>query len=263
MYTLLDSSQHFEFLDGEAKRLASQLVSLITPIEKDLRIAAGTDFAKLCADGSFFSLKDGHLAFKRGGSNLFFYNEGDLVGLEGAVHKIQGEISSEFGVVADRFSMADLFGPSAAPQVSQAALKYMSVHYQAMVELNSTLLKGEVALSPEIKHFEPGTVIIEQGDPADLVYTLVEGRADALVDGVKVGEIGPDQVFGMLAVVTGTPRTARVVAVSKCLAIAIQRERFIELIQQKPHTVLKLIEDMANTIVSLNTQVVGLSKPVY
>ena len=103
-------------------------------------------------------------------------------------------------------------------------------------------------------HYQAGETIIHQGDTADRVYTLLEGSADALCDGVKVGEVHPNEIFGALAVFTRQPRMASVVATSDCTLLAVRKEEFIELIEHQPQICLGLIEEMAAKINQLNGQ---------
>src|SRR5690606_38374202 len=97
-------------------------------------------------------------------------------------------------------------------------------------------------------HFKSGDMIITQGDEAEWVYTLLEGTAEALCDGVKVGDIHPDEIFGALAVFTRQKRMASVVATSDCTVLTVRKHEFIELIEHQPHICIGLIEEMAAKI---------------
>src|SRR5690606_4208817 len=110
--------------------------------------------------------------------------------------------------------------------------------------------------------FRSGETIIQQGTMADRVYTLLEGTADALCDGVKVGEIHADEIFGALAVFTRQERIASVVASRDCTVLAVRKEEFIDLIDHQPQICVSLIEEMAAKINQLNTQLLHLSAKV-
>jgi CRP/FNR family transcriptional regulator, cyclic AMP receptor protein len=109
-------------------------------------------------------------------------------------------------------------------------------------------------------HFVAGEAIIAQGQMADLVYTLIEGSADALRDGVKVGEIHENEIFGALAVFTGQPRMASVVARTDCTVMMVDKDEFIQLIERQPQVAIGLIEEMASKINDLNNQLLALKK---
>lgn len=114
--------------------------------------------------------------------------------------------------------------------------------------------------TPGFSNFAPGDTIINQGDNADLVYTLIEGHADAVCDGVKVGEIHQNEIFGALAVFTGQPRIASVVARTECTVMMVNKDDFVQLIYQQPQISVGVIEEMAAKINELNSQILSLKK---
>lgn len=109
-------------------------------------------------------------------------------------------------------------------------------------------------------HYAAGDIIIAQGDEADLVYTLIEGQADAVCDGVKVGEIHQNEIFGALAVFTRQPRIASVVARTECSVMMVNKDDFIQLIYDQPQIAVGLIEEMTAKINELNNQLLALKK---
>ena len=74
-----------------------------------------------------------------------------------------------------------------------------------------------------------------------------------------VGEINTDEIFGAIAALTATRRTASIIAKTDCTALVVQSDRFKNLITVRPDTVTKLVEDMARTIISCNAKIVDLS----
>ena len=62
-----------------------------------------------------------------------------------------------------------------------------------------------IAYTAEVVRFEPGEVIVQQGDPADAVYIIAEGEAEvwlADADGhtMRLGTMGRHTLFGETAV---------------------------------------------------------------
>ena len=55
-----------------------------------------------------------------------------------------------------------------------------------------------------------GTVLIRQGEPAGSAFIVRTGRLEVLVGDTVVRELGPGQVLGELALLTGEPRSATV-----------------------------------------------------
>lgn len=86
----------------------------------------------------------------------------------------------------------------------------------------------------EYRSFPAGATIIEQGDDSTDVFTLIDGRAIAIQDGIKVGEIVEGDIFGAIAAFTGSKRQATVVATQDCVVRAIARKTFVALLKEKP-----------------------------
>ena len=105
-------------------------------------------------------------------------------------------------------------------------------------------------------------MIIQQGSKDNEVFTLMSGAAQVIVNDTIVGEVKRDEVFGAIAALTGTPRTATVKAASQCSVLVVPDTHFKELLKSRPDTMTKLIEDMARTIISGNEKIVALSKKI-
>ncbi len=61
---------------------------------------------------------------------------------------------------------------------------------------------------PERRLLSQGETLVEQGDPGDELYLLLDGVLTVEVDGKEVGEIGPGAILGERALVEGGTRTA-------------------------------------------------------
>lgn len=57
-----------------------------------------------------------------------------------------------------------------------------------------------------------GELVVAEGEPGVGFYVIVDGDAAVSVDGELVRALGPGDVFGELALVTGRPRSASIVA---------------------------------------------------
>ena len=106
--------------------------------------------------------------------------------------------------------------------------------------------------------YPSGSVIIQQGDPADDIFSMVEGLAEVLVNDMAVAKIRPGELFGTMAALTGSHRNATVRAMESCSVIRVPKDRFFELIRSRPAAVQGLLVDMAKSISELNEEVVAL-----
>lgn len=72
-----------------------------------------------------------------------------------------------------------------------------------------------------------GDTIVRQGEPGDDFYLVSDGRVRVTVDGAEVGELGPGEGFGEIALLRDVPRTATVAAVEDTTLHALDRAQFL------------------------------------
>ena len=113
---------------------------------------------------------------------------------------------------------------------------------------------------PGFRRYNAGEMIIQEGDAANEVYELMSGEATVTVQGEQVGRVNAGELFGAMAALTRTARTASVVADKPCMVMSIPMEHFNELLRTQPRTGLALMENMAQQILSLNRELVDMKK---
>jgi CRP-like cAMP-binding protein len=99
--------------------------------------------------------------------------------------------------------------------------------------------------------YEAGQVIFNQGDQGDCMYVILEGdvrieTTDRLIDTISEGEI-----FGEMALVDDSPRSASAVADSRCKVVPIDKSRFTRATQINPYFALQVMGVMAQRLRNL------------
>jgi CRP/FNR family transcriptional regulator, cyclic AMP receptor protein len=259
MYGLFEIPQEaIEFL-ARARPFLPQVLARVTRLEQGKLLSATRDlYANHDRVGKVYVLTEGVLTFSVAEANLFNYEHGDLVGLEHACGLVQGKYSSEFAVRADEYRMSDIFSAAGSSELALPWTQYLVNRLNAERLIIAALTRGEREFQPTVRAYKAGEQIVEQGAMAQHVFTLIEGAAEAYVNGVKVGDVLQDEIFGALATLTKTPRTATVIATTNCLVLSLDGEKFLALIKNRPATVLTMVQGMARTIMALNKQVVEL-----
>lgn len=79
-----------------------------------------------------------------------------------------------------------------------------------------------------------GRHLTDEDTPGQEVVVIIEGTADVLQHGQAINQIGPGQFVGEIALVTGRPRTATVVATSPVHALVIEGHAFRRLLDEAP-----------------------------
>lgn len=104
----------------------------------------------------------------------------------------------------------------------------------------------------------PGTdTLFRQGDAGDALYFVVSGRLRVLVEGGDaapraVREVGHGETVGELALLTGEPRSATVVAVRDTDLGRLSREGFDALLKRHPEMALRLTRVLAQWLARSN-----------
>ena len=103
-----------------------------------------------------------------------------------------------------------------------------------------------------------GDELFAQGDPGEDFYVIVEGTAEARVDGDRVGSLDAGDFFGEMALIDGGDRTATVVATSPMSLLVLSRNDFNTMLSTAmPHVAPKLMQVMGERIRELQKRVGG------
>lgn len=86
--------------------------------------------------------------------------------------------------------------------------------------------------------FDPGQVILREGDPGDTMCLVMEGTVRVETNTpsgtVQLAELGRGACIGEVSVLTGRHRTATVTAVTAVTAVAFARHRILRLLDEHP-----------------------------
>ncbi|MCO6452263.1 MAG: cyclic nucleotide-binding domain-containing protein [Caldilineales bacterium] len=100
--------------------------------------------------------------------------------------------------------------------------------------------------------YAAGTVIFEKGAAGDMMYAVAEGEVDIIVGGAAVAAIGTGEIFGEMALIDHSPRSATAVASTDCRLVAIDERRFQFLVQQNPFFALDVMRVLAKRLRTMN-----------
>jgi len=210
---------------------------------------------------SVYLIKDGTINETFDGRLIVVHESGDLIGADGLLqHKITA-YENDFAVTVDEYNGSEfidaIFGDKGKLTVWTQYLTCLSQSYQLLM---CHFSQQDPAFNPEYRHYNKGDMIIEANTEGDEVFTLMSGSAKVMNNNTEVGVINKDELFGAIAALTNTKRTASIIAASNCETIVVKSESFRGLLATRPNTVQKLITDMARTVVSCNDKIIELSK---
>jgi CRP-like cAMP-binding protein len=256
-------AQDFFVLNQQYKRLVAALLESVEIPSIPLEIEA-TDNALLRgleADKIYY-IESGSLSARYRERTVYLLEDGDLLlpdVVGGADQEVAVSFASENGAKLAGYPalefMRRVFADVNATKLwTRLLITQMGMH----LRLSAALTDDDTHATPGFEIYNPGDVMIRQGDRADYVFNLTEGSAEVVVDGVTVGGIEEGEIFGAMAVLTNADRTATVMAKTRCSVVKVPKEQFADLIKSNPTTIHSLLIDMANSIVNLNEQLVGL-----
>jgi len=104
-------------------------------------------------------------------------------------------------------------------------------------------------LEPNPLIFSAGQTIFNIGDHGDLMYAVLEGEVNIIVNNTITETTIVGGVFGEMGVVDDDHiRTATAVAKTDCKLVAINRKRFMFLVQQTPYFAVEIMQILAGRL---------------
>jgi CRP-like cAMP-binding protein len=112
---------------------------------------------------------------------------------------------------------------------------------------------GMVAGLAQLKRFAAGEKIVEQDLPAKAVYVIVKGRASVSVaahDGrvLTFRDIGEAEIIGEISLLDGGLPSATVTAVTNLELMAVDRQSFLNLVEERPKIAVALLPVLASRL---------------
>jgi hypothetical protein len=97
------------------------------------------------------------------------------------------------------------------------------------------------------KLFRAGEKIFGKADSGNEAYVVMRGQIDILLDEGKepIAQFGSGEIFGELAFLDNSPRTAMAIATQPSILLVMQRGAFSALTQREPHLGLVVMRNIA------------------
>ena len=255
MYLLGEQPAYADQLISRLQGIAPRLLAGLNPCGAVREISRSSDLARELPGDQLFIITGGLLHTLVDERPLFYLQEGDLLGLRQDTGLPACRYTCEEPIKLLPYSRSEVLKHIHADEERQELfIQYLIGHTTLLADALARLKQPEVRPATGFRHFDTGEALIHQGDEADHVFIIIQGHADALVDGVKVGDVQKDEIFGAMAVFTREKRSATVIASEACTVMVIPKEQFLALMESNPRIAHSLIESMARRIDLLNKE---------
>jgi CRP-like cAMP-binding protein len=115
-----------------------------------------------------------------------------------------------------------------------------------------------IAFTSERLNFPEGAPLFRQGEPSDSAYVIIEGAADVVLETptgpLAVAELGRNSLVGEMGVITGSPRSASIVARSGVTALRMPKEVFLGMLAEFPPLAMAVMRDLAKRLEATNAR---------
>ena len=119
---------------------------------------------------------------------------------------------------------------------------------------------AEVARLAEELHFEPGTAIVQQGDPSEHVYVVVEGDVVAERDGIVFLVVATGKGFGDLSLEPGGTYHFTARAATHTHVLRVSTEDMVEAMLEHPEIAVGMVRTLAARLREASQQLADLGR---
>ena len=104
-----------------------------------------------------------------------------------------------------------------------------------------------------VVRFQEGAKIMKEGSPGTSMYVVLEGEVAVAIGRKIVEKLERGGVFGEMALVDQSPRTASAVARADCALLAINRDALIKLTKSDPEIGMAMMRSVASRLRYMNS----------
>ena len=102
------------------------------------------------------------------------------------------------------------------------------------------------------RHYNPGEKIVSAGDDAKEMFLVRSGRVEIRVGDKAIEEIGEHGIFGEMALIDHSKRSADAVATEPTEIIPVDERLFVVLVQDTPYFALDVMRVLAERLRAMN-----------
>ncbi len=106
-----------------------------------------------------------------------------------------------------------------------------------------------------VRKYNPGVVVIREGDEGNEMFILLQGKATVEVGDIIVGELGSGDFFGEMSLIDNAPRSATIRAGETLLLFVVNEKNFERIIAWEPVIAVRIMKSLSRRLRELNEEV--------
>jgi CRP/FNR family transcriptional regulator, cyclic AMP receptor protein len=112
-------------------------------------------------------------------------------------------------------------------------------------------------VGPEVptRNYGKGAAIFREGDRGDEFFVVVRGEVEIRSGNRLLERLGKNSIFGEMALIDDSPRSASVVAVTDVTVAPIKERQFLFLVKHTPFFALRVMRVLASRLRAQNKAV--------
>ncbi len=99
-----------------------------------------------------------------------------------------------------------------------------------------------------VDYYAAGETIFQAGDEGHCMYVVQAGEVDVMTGETLIETIGPGGIFGEMALIDKSPRSATVVARSDARLVPIDEAKFMQHVHRTPFFALQVMRIMTERL---------------
>ncbi len=111
-----------------------------------------------------------------------------------------------------------------------------------------TYLQALMAIEEAPLKLDPGQVIFSTGDSGHQMFIVRTGTVELRIGDTVLETVGQGGIFGELALVDSSPRSATAIAGPDCTLVMVEQRSFNDLLRRVPGLGLEIMKVMASRL---------------
>lgn len=99
-----------------------------------------------------------------------------------------------------------------------------------------------------------GQLVLAEGSSGSAMYIIRNGSVAVRVNGVTVEEIGEGGIFGEMAIIEQSTRSAEIMALTDVTVVMLDEKKFLQLVAKVPHFSVMVMRTLARRIRKMNAR---------